>query len=222
MSYNPEKDFAPVTLMAIMPLVVAAHPAVPAANIAELVALAKAKPGTLSFASPGAGSSQHLTGELLNVMAGINIVHVPYKGAGQSIPDVISGQVPLGVYGLLTILPHVKSGRMRLLAVTTLICIVGTVALAWAGPGMVAFAVVFIVVSNVAYSMGENLCAAFLPEIATPQALGKVSGWGWSLGYFGGILALGISLAWVMTASARGSTTAEAVGGTMIIIAKKL
>ena len=67
--------------------------------------------------------------------------------------------------------------------------------------------------------MGENLCAAFLPELARPEALGKVSGWGWSLGYFGGILALGISLAWVMTAESRGSTTGEAVGGTMIITA---
>ncbi len=111
------------------------------------------------------------------------------------------------------------AAKKRLLAVTTFTCIVGTVALAWAGPGMVPYAVVFIVVSNVAYSLGENLCAAFLPELATPQALGKVSGWGWSLGYFGGILALGISLAWVMRAGSRGSTTAQAVGGTMIITA---
>jgi UMF1 family MFS transporter len=71
----------------------------------------------------------------------------------------------------------------------------------------------------VAYALGENLCASFLPELATPAALGKVSGWGWSLGYFGGILALGISLAWVMTAAARGSTTGAAVGGTMLITA---
>ena len=80
-------------------------------------------------------------------------------------------------------------------------------------------AVAFIVVSNVAYSMGENIVAAFLPEIARPEALGKVSGWGWSLGYFGGILALGISLAWVMTAESRGSNSTEAVPGTMIITA---
>jgi len=111
------------------------------------------------------------------------------------------------------------AAKKRLLAFSTAICIVGTAALAWAGPGMVAYAVVFIIVSNVAYSMGENLCAAFLPELATPQALGKVSGWGWSLGYFGGILALGISLAWVMTSASRGTTTAQAVGGTMIITA---
>jgi UMF1 family MFS transporter len=111
------------------------------------------------------------------------------------------------------------AAKKRLLAVSTVVCVAGTSALAWAGPGMVAWAVVFIVVSNVAYALGENLCASFLPELATPAALGKVSGWGWSLGYFGGILALGISLAWVMTAAARGSTTGAAVGGTMLITA---
>ena len=119
LTYNPEKDFAPITLVANMPLVIAANPQVPAASVRELVELARAKPGTLGFATPGTGSSQHLTGELFASMAGIQLVHVPYKGAGQSIPDVISGQVPLGVYGLLTINAHVKAGRMRLLAVTT-------------------------------------------------------------------------------------------------------
>jgi UMF1 family MFS transporter len=111
------------------------------------------------------------------------------------------------------------AAKKRLLAISTLICIAGTAALAWTGPGAVAWAVVFIVVSNVAYSMGENLCAAFLPELSRPEALGKVSGWGWSLGYFGGILALAISLAWVMTAESRGSTSSLAVPGTMIITA---
>jgi MFS transporter, UMF1 family len=111
------------------------------------------------------------------------------------------------------------AAKILVLAWSTVICIAGTVALAWTGPGAVAWAVVFIVVSNVAYSMGENIIAAFLPEIARPEALGKVSGWGWSLGYFGGILALGLSLAWVMTAESRGSTSSAAVPGTMIITA---
>jgi UMF1 family MFS transporter len=111
------------------------------------------------------------------------------------------------------------AAKKRLLAISTLVCIIGTVALAWTGPGAVAWAVAFIIVSNVAYAMGENLCAAFLPELARPESLGKVSGWGWSLGYFGGILALAISLAWVMTAGSRGSTTSQAVPGTMIITA---
>jgi MFS transporter, UMF1 family len=109
--------------------------------------------------------------------------------------------------------------KKRLLAVSTAVCIAGTVALAGAGPGAVAWAMVFIVISNFAFSVGENVVAAFLPELARPSALGRVSGWGWGLGYFGGILALGISLAWVMSAGSRGSTTSEAVPGTMIITA---
>ena len=111
------------------------------------------------------------------------------------------------------------AAKKRLLAVTTVLCVVGTAALAWTGPGAVAWAVVFIIVSNFAYAIGENLAAAFLPEISRPEALGKVSGWGWSLGYFGGILALAVSLAWVMSAPSRGSTSGEAVGGTMLITA---
>ena len=111
------------------------------------------------------------------------------------------------------------AGKKRLLAISTATCIAGTVALAWAGPGAVVWAMLFIVVSNFAFSVGENLVAAFLPELARPAALGKVSGWGWGLGYFGGILALGLSLAWVMTAGSRGSTTSAAVPGTMLITA---
>jgi UMF1 family MFS transporter len=111
------------------------------------------------------------------------------------------------------------AAKKNLLAVSTVVCVAGTLGLAGAGPGAVAWAIAFVIVSNFAYSIGENLCAAFLPEIARPQSLGKVSGWGWGVGYFGGILALGISLAWVMTASSRGSTTGEAVAGTMVITA---
>ena len=109
--------------------------------------------------------------------------------------------------------------KKRVLAISTAVCIAGTVALAWAGPGAVVWAMLFIVVSNFAFSVGENIVAAFLPELARPASLGKVSGWGWGLGYFGGILALGISLAWVMSAPSRGSTTGEAVPGTMLITA---
>jgi UMF1 family MFS transporter len=111
------------------------------------------------------------------------------------------------------------AAKKRLLAISTVVCIIGTAALAATGPGAVAWAVTFIIVSNVAYAIGENLCAAFLPELARPESLGKVSGWGWSLGYFGGILALAISLAWVMTAASRGSTPPQAVPGTMLITA---
>jgi UMF1 family MFS transporter len=112
-----------------------------------------------------------------------------------------------------------RAAKKRLLAISTAVCIVGTIALAGCGPGTIAWAVAFIIVSNVAYAIGENVVAAFLPELARPEALGKVSGWGWSLGYFGGLLALALSLAWVMSAPARGSTSAEAVPGTMVITA---
>ena len=111
------------------------------------------------------------------------------------------------------------AAKKEVLAYSTLVCIVGTIALAWCSRGSVAWAVGCIIVSNVAYALGENVIAAFLPELARPEALGKVSGWGWSLGYFGGLLALGLSLAWVMSAEARGSTSADAVPGTMIITA---
>ena len=117
--YNAARDFAPITLITVTPLVVAVNPGVPAHTVKELIALAKAKPGTLGFATPGNGSTQHLTGELLMMAAGIKLVHVPYKGAGQSIPDVIGGQVPMGIYGVLTISQHAKAGRLRMLAVTT-------------------------------------------------------------------------------------------------------
>jgi tripartite-type tricarboxylate transporter receptor subunit TctC len=119
-SYRPERDFEPITLVAVTPLVIATHPGVPARNIQELVALAKAKPGTLVYATPGTGSTQHLTAEMLMAQAGIQLVHIPYKGAGQSIPDVLGGQVPIGIYGLLTINQHMKAGKIRVLAVTTL------------------------------------------------------------------------------------------------------
>ena len=85
----------------------------------EGIALAKAKPGTLGFASVGDGSSQHLTGEMLMAAAGIRLVHVPYKGAGQSLPDILGGQIPLGIYGVSTIFPHVKAGTVKVLAVST-------------------------------------------------------------------------------------------------------
>ncbi len=119
MTYNAERDFAPVSRVAITPLVIAAHPGVPAQNMQELVALARAKPGTMGFASVGDGSAQHLTGELLMTTAGIRLVHVPYKGAGQSLPDFLGGQIPLGIYGVSTIFPHAKSGKAKVLAVTT-------------------------------------------------------------------------------------------------------
>ena len=111
------------------------------------------------------------------------------------------------------------AAKKKALMWSTVVCVAGTIGLAGAGPGAVAWSVTFIAISNFAYSIGENMCASFLPELARPEALGKVSGWGWGVGYFGGILALGVSLWWVMSAPSRGSTSGDAVAGTMIITA---
>jgi MFS transporter, UMF1 family len=112
-----------------------------------------------------------------------------------------------------------RAAKKRILAVVTIGCVVSTAALALARPGAVVLAMVLIVVSNVFYSYGESLTAAFLPELARPDALGKVSGWGWSFGYFGGMLALGICLAYVLWAQAQRIPASEFVPVTMIITA---
>ncbi|MEN9544036.1 MAG: hypothetical protein RLZZ598_869 [Pseudomonadota bacterium] len=109
--------------------------------------------------------------------------------------------------------------KKKLLALTTAACVLGTAALALVGPGQLVLATVTVLVSSVAYAYGESLIAAFLPELARPESLGRVSGWGWSFGYFGGMLALGISLAWVLAAQARGQTAAQFVPVTMLITA---
>ena len=111
------------------------------------------------------------------------------------------------------------AAKKRVLMVVTVGCVVSTALLYYAGPGMIWWAACFIIISNFCYAIGENITAAFLPELARPEALGKVSGWGWSLGYVGGLVALGICLAWIMTASSRGQTTSEAVPATNLITA---
>jgi UMF1 family MFS transporter len=112
-----------------------------------------------------------------------------------------------------------RAAKKRLLAVTTFGCVLATAALALAGPGEVALAVLAIVLSNVFYSYGESLTAAFLPELAQRHSLGRVSGWGWSFGYFGGMLTLGLSLAYVLSAQARGEPATQFVPVTMLITA---
>jgi tripartite-type tricarboxylate transporter receptor subunit TctC len=116
--YDPLKDFAPVSRIGSNQLALVTHPSVQAKNVAELVALAKAKPGTVNFASAGTGSTAHLAGELFKSLAAINIVHVPYKGAGPAMADLIGGQVHMLITGYPGALPHIKSGRLRALGVT--------------------------------------------------------------------------------------------------------
>ncbi len=118
MPYDPVKDFAPITQPASSPNVLTAHPSVPARNLKELLALAKAKPGQVSFASTGVASVGHLTGELLNSLAGVKMTHVPYKGSGQAVTDLLGGHVQVMFSGFSSTLPHIKSGRLRALAVT--------------------------------------------------------------------------------------------------------
>jgi tripartite-type tricarboxylate transporter receptor subunit TctC len=118
-AYDPVRDFAPVTLASSAPYVLAINPAVPAQSVKDLLALAKARPGKLNYASAGTGSTLHLAAELFKSLAQVDIVHVPYKGAA-GIPDLIAGAVQMTIAGPPQTLPHVKAGRLRALGVTTI------------------------------------------------------------------------------------------------------
>ncbi len=117
MSYDTLRDFAPVTQTMAAPSVLVVTNALPANNLKELIGLAKAQPGKLSFASSGAGGSPHLAGELLKLRAGIDIIHVPYKGAGPALVDVVSGVVSMGFKTALSAIPHMQSGKLKPVAV---------------------------------------------------------------------------------------------------------
>jgi len=117
--YDAVKDFAPVTLIGRVPEMLVVHPALPAANVRELIALAKAKPGELAFGSAGAGSPPHLAGELFQFLAKVKLVHVPYKGSAPALADLIGGQISMYFSNILSAVPFVKSGRLRGLGVTS-------------------------------------------------------------------------------------------------------
>lgn len=116
--FNIERDFAPVTILAKAPNVLVANPSLKVKNIRELIALAKAKPGTLAYASPGVGSGLHLAGELFKQQADVDLLHVPYKGTGPALNDVLGGQVPLMFSNLPAALAYIKSGRLVALGIT--------------------------------------------------------------------------------------------------------
>ncbi len=118
--YDPIKDFEPVTLINTTPLVVVVHPGVPAKNIKELAALAKAKPGALNFGSSGSGGSNHLAGELFNSMAGVKMVHIPYKGNAPALVDLLGGHVDVVFNGLTSAIPLIRGGKLRALGMTSL------------------------------------------------------------------------------------------------------
>jgi len=119
MPYDMVKDFTPVILLASTPNVLVVHPSVPAKNVQELIALAKAKPGQLTFGTPGIGTSLHVAGELFNTMAGTKIEHVPYKGRAMAIPDLLGGHITMMFDNLPSALPVVKEGKLRALGVTS-------------------------------------------------------------------------------------------------------
>ena len=117
--FDMQRDFAAITQVTTQPIAVAVHSSVPVKSVQELIAYAKANPGKLSFAHSGTGSGQHMSGELFKKMAGIDIVHVPYKGGGPAVQDLVAGQVPMGVLGSTPLIPHHKSGRIRIIAFTS-------------------------------------------------------------------------------------------------------
>jgi tripartite-type tricarboxylate transporter receptor subunit TctC len=115
--YDPVKDFSPITLVAVLPQIIVSHPSLPVASLKEFVALARKRPGEIFFASTGNGSANHLGGEMLNAVAGLKNVHVPYKGASPALTDLLAGQVQFMFTTIPPALPHVRSGRLRALAV---------------------------------------------------------------------------------------------------------
>jgi tripartite-type tricarboxylate transporter receptor subunit TctC len=117
--FDMQRDFTAVTQVTTQPIAVAVHSSLPVKNVQELIAYAKANPGKLSFAHSGTGSGQHMSGELLKKMAGIDMVHVPYKGGGPAVQDLVGGQVPVGVLGSTPLIPHHKAGRIRIIAFTS-------------------------------------------------------------------------------------------------------
>lgn len=118
--YDTLRDFAPITLVAESPLVFVVHPSLKAASVRELIALAKTQPGRINYASSGPGTGGHMSVELLKSLTGIDLVHIPYKGAGPALVDVVAGQVQMICTSPLPAMPHVKSGRLRALAMTSL------------------------------------------------------------------------------------------------------
>jgi tripartite-type tricarboxylate transporter receptor subunit TctC len=119
LGYDPVRDFTPISLVAIVPTILVVHPSVAATSVADLIALAKSKPGSLNYASSGTGTGTHLAGELFKNLAQLNMTHVPYKSAGTAITDLVAGQVQLMYSTLPSVLPLIKAGKLRALGVTT-------------------------------------------------------------------------------------------------------
>jgi tripartite-type tricarboxylate transporter receptor subunit TctC len=117
--YDPVNDFAPISRLVVVPNLLVVHPSVPAKTVQELIDLARAKPNTINFGSAGIGATSHLSGELFKSAAGIQIVHVPYKGTGAALQDLLAGNIQMAIDSVPVYLPHLKSGALRALAVST-------------------------------------------------------------------------------------------------------
>jgi tripartite-type tricarboxylate transporter receptor subunit TctC len=155
--YDTLKDFAPITLVAQSPLIFVAHPSLSVSSIKELIAAARAKPGRINYASSGPGTGGHMSVELLKSTTGIDLVHIPYKGAGPALTDVIAGQVQMMCTSPLAAVPHVKSGRLRALAMT--------------GPKRSSFAPDVPTVAETLPGFQTTLWYALLAPAGTPQAI---------------------------------------------------
>jgi tripartite-type tricarboxylate transporter receptor subunit TctC len=118
--YDPLKDLAPITMIAVVPALLVVHPSLPVKSVKDVVALARSRPGQLTFSSSGNGGTGHLAGEMLKMMTGVDMVHVPYKGTGPATTAVLSGEVSMSFGNIISTLPYAKSGRLRAIAVTTL------------------------------------------------------------------------------------------------------
>jgi len=119
LSYDPVTSFEPITMYASQPNVLLVNPSVPAKDLKEFIALVKAQPGKYSFGSAGNGTSQHISGELFKTMAGVDLQHIPYRGSGPMIPELLGGTLPVAVDNIATAIPHMKAGKVRALAVTS-------------------------------------------------------------------------------------------------------
>ena len=119
LAYDPLKDFSHVTLVGLLPSMLTAHPALPVRNVKDIIALARAKPGEMTYASTGNGTTPHILMELFKVMTGVNVVHVPYKGQAPAVVDQIAGQIQIGFNTAITALPHVQAGKLRPIAIST-------------------------------------------------------------------------------------------------------
>jgi tripartite-type tricarboxylate transporter receptor subunit TctC len=117
--YDPLRDFAPIGLVGTVPMVLVLHPSLPVKNVKELIALAKSRPGEINFGSAGQGATTHLAVELFNLLTGVKLTHVPYKGSPQAVTDLVAGNVQLGIPTMPAALPFIKAGRVKVLGVTT-------------------------------------------------------------------------------------------------------